>query len=170
MLQVFLAKNRLLHRYAPINAKRLVLDIDAAISLRMIELVAFVLEDGSLGENGETMSEATRDKKLTMIVFCQFYCYMVAECRGAFADVNGYVKYCTFDAAHELTLCIWHALIVKTTHHTVGRHRFVVLHEVDTMPKDGRYFLVKLSLREALEEVAAGVFEYTWLNDEHAGD
>ena len=38
------------------------------------------------------------------------------------------------------------------------------------MPKDGRYFLVKLSLREALEEVAAGVFEDTRLNDEHAGD
>ena len=38
------------------------------------------------------------------------------------------------------------------------------------MPKDGRYFLVKLSLRETLEEVATGVFEYTGLNDEHAGD
>ena len=120
MLQVFLAKNRLLHRYAPINAKRLVLDIDAAISLRMIELVAFVLEDGSLGENGETMSEATRDKKLTMIVFCQFYCYMLAECRRAFADVNGNIKHCALDAAHQLALGIWHALIVKTTHHTVG--------------------------------------------------
>ena len=41
---------------------------------------------------------------------------------------------------------------------------------MDTMPKDGRYFLVKLPLWEALEEIAAGVFEYTWLNDEHAGD
>ena len=38
------------------------------------------------------------------------------------------------------------------------------------MPKDGRYFLVKLPLREALEEIAAGVFEDTGLNDEHAGD
>ena len=38
------------------------------------------------------------------------------------------------------------------------------------MPKDGRYFLVKFSLREALEEVATRVFEDTGLNDEHAGD
>ena len=38
------------------------------------------------------------------------------------------------------------------------------------MPKDGRYFLIKLSLREALEEIAAGVFEYTGLNYKHAGD
>ena len=38
------------------------------------------------------------------------------------------------------------------------------------MPKDGRYFLVEFPLRETLEEVAAGVFEYARLNDEHAGD
>ena len=56
------------------------------------------------------------------------------------------------------------------THHTVWWHWLVVLHEVDTMPKDGRYFLVKLSLREALEEVASGVFEYARLNNENAGD
>ena len=38
------------------------------------------------------------------------------------------------------------------------------------MSKYGRYFLIELSLREAFEEIAAGVFEYTGLNDEHAGD
>ena len=38
------------------------------------------------------------------------------------------------------------------------------------MPKDGRYFLIELSLRETLEEVASGVFEYTGLNNENAGD
>ena len=120
MLQILLAEYRLLHRYAPINAKRLVLDIDAAIGLRMIELVALVLEDGGLGENGKTMSKATRDKKLTMIVFCQFYCYMLAECRGAFADVNGYIEDSAFYATHEFALGIWHALIMKTSHHAVG--------------------------------------------------
>ena len=44
------------------------------------------------------------------------------------------------------------------------------LARVDTMPKDGRYFLIELSLRETLEEIATGVFEYSRLNDEHAGD
>ena len=38
------------------------------------------------------------------------------------------------------------------------------------MPKDGRYFLIKFSLREALEEITAGVFEYAGLNDEDARD
>ena len=36
------------------------------------------------------------------------------------------------------------------------------------MPKYGRYFIIKLPLREALKEITAGVFEYTGLNDEHA--
>ena len=119
MLQILFAEYRFLHWYAPVDAKRLVLDIDAAISLRMIELVALVLEDGGLGENGEAMSESSWDKKLTMIVFCQFHCHMLSECRGAFADVNGYVEDCAFNAAHEFALGIWHTLIMKSTHHAV---------------------------------------------------
>ena len=38
------------------------------------------------------------------------------------------------------------------------------------MPKYGRNLLVKLSLRETLEEVASRVFEDAGLNDEDAGD
>ena len=76
----------------PINAKGFVLDVDAAVNLRMIKLVALVLEYGGLGENGEAVSKATRDEELTMIVFCQFYCYMLAKCRRTLADVNGYVE------------------------------------------------------------------------------
>ena len=44
------------------------------------------------------------------------------------------------------------------------------LERVDTMPKDGSNHGIKLPLREALEEIAAGIFEYARLNDEHAGD
>ena len=42
------------------------------------------------------------------------------------------------------------------------------LARVDTMPKYGRYFLVELPLREALEEITFGVSKYARLNDEHA--
>ena len=41
------------------------------------------------------------------------------------------------------------------------------LARVDTMPKDGRYHGIEIPLRETLEEVTAGVFEYAQLNDEH---
>ena len=120
MLQVLLAKYRLLYRYAPVYAKGFVLDVDAAISLRVIELVALVLEYGDFGKNGKAVSKATRDKKLTMIVFCQLYCYMLAECRGAFADVNSNIKHCALDTTHQFALCIGHALIVKSAHYAVG--------------------------------------------------
>ena len=92
MLQILFTEYRLLHRYAPVNAQGFVLDVDSAIGLRMIELIAFVLEDSGLRENSEAMGKAPRNKELTMIVFCQFYCYMLAECRRAFTDVNGYVE------------------------------------------------------------------------------
>ena len=36
------------------------------------------------------------------------------------------------------------------------------------MPKYGSYLFIEFSLREALEEIASGVFEDAWLNDEHA--
>ena len=64
MLQVFLAENCFLNRYAPVNAKGFVLDIDSAISLRVIELIAFVLEDGDFGENGKAVCKSTRDEEL----------------------------------------------------------------------------------------------------------
>ena len=64
MLQVFLAEYRLLHWYAPVNTQGFVLDIDSAISLWMIGLVALVLEDGGLGKNGEAMGKSTRNEEL----------------------------------------------------------------------------------------------------------
>ena len=64
MLQVFLTEYGFLNRYMPVNAKRLVFDIDAAIGLGIIELVALVLEDGGFGEHGKAVSEATRDEEL----------------------------------------------------------------------------------------------------------
>ena len=39
-------------------------DIDAAIGLWVIELIALVLEDGGFGENGKAMGKATRDEEL----------------------------------------------------------------------------------------------------------
>ena len=38
------------------------------------------------------------------------------------------------------------------------------------MSNDGSFLIIEFPLREALEEIAAGVFEDTGLNDEHAGD
>ena len=64
MLQIFLAEYGFFNRDMPVDAKTFILDVDAAISFRMIKLIALVLENGGLGENGEAMSKATRDEEL----------------------------------------------------------------------------------------------------------
>ena len=55
---------------------------------------------------------------------------------------------------------------MQTSHHAIAAHRLVVLAEVNTVPQDWGYFLFKLSLAEALEEVATSITEEAWLNNE----
>ena len=103
-----------------------------------------------------------------MIVFCQFYSHMLAIGRGAFANIYCYIKYSTLYAAYQLTLGIRWALEVQTSHHTIATHRLVVLAEVNTVSQDWGNLLFKLSLAEALEEVATSITEEAWLYNEYA--
>ena len=116
------------------------------------------------------MSKTLRDKELTMIVFCQFYSYMLAISRGTFTNIYSYIEDSTFYTAYQLALGIWWALEVQASHHTIAAHRLVILAEVNTVSQDWGNLLFKLSLAEALEEVATGVFEDAGLNDEHVGN
>ena len=43
---------------------REILDADAAIGFRMVEVVALILEDSSFGENGKAMGKASGDEEL----------------------------------------------------------------------------------------------------------
>ena len=68
-----------------------------------------------------------------------------------------------FYAAYKLALCIWWALEVQASHYAIAAHRLVVLAKVNTMTQDWSNLLFKLSLAEALEEVATRVTEEAWL-------
>ena len=57
---------------------------------------------------------------------------------------------------------------MPTSHYTIAAHRLVVLAEVNAVSQDWGYFLFKLSLAEALEEIATSISEETWLYNEHA--
>ena len=57
---------------------------------------------------------------------------------------------------------------MQASHHTIATHRLVVLAEVNTVSQDWGYFLFKLSLAEALEEVATSITEEAWLYNEYA--
>ena len=57
---------------------------------------------------------------------------------------------------------------VQTSHDAIAAHKHVVLAEVNTVTQDWGNLLFKLSLAEALEEVATRVAEEAWLNNENA--
>lgn len=69
MLQVLFAKYRPFYRYALVDAKRFVLDVNATISLGMIEVVLLVLGNSDIGENRKFVSKLSWYEKLTMIIF-----------------------------------------------------------------------------------------------------
>ena len=77
MLRIFFGKIGMLGWDLPINTEGIIEDADATIGFRMIEVITLVLEDGSLGEDGEAMGKALWDEELAMIVFCQLYSYML---------------------------------------------------------------------------------------------
>lgn len=86
----------------------------------MIEVVALILEYGCVAEYGETMSEALRDEELAVVVLCQFNGYVLAVCRTALAYVYCYIEHRTAHAAHQLALCVWRTLEMKSAHNAVA--------------------------------------------------
>ena len=114
------------------------------------------------------MSKALRDEELAMIVFCQLYSYMLAIRWRSLTNIYCYIEHSTFYAADQFALGIWWALKVQASHHTIAAHRLVVLAEVNTVSQDWGNLFFKLSLAEALEEVASSVTEEAWLYNENA--
>lgn len=114
------------------------------------------------------MGKALWNEKLAMIVFCQFYSYMLAIGRGAFANIYSDIEDSAFHTAYQLALSIRRTLVVQASHHAITAHRLVVLAEVNTVSQDWGNLFFKLSLAETLKDVATRVTEETWLNNENA--
>lgn len=129
MAGVLLAEDGLLQRDAPVNAERLIKDTDAGISLRMIELVALVLEDSDIREHREAVREALRDEELAMIVFRKLHSHMPAISGTAPPDVHSHVKHSSTHAANQLGLGERRHLEMQPAHHPTARTALVVLHE-----------------------------------------
>ena len=87
------------------------------------------------------MGKATWNEELSVVVLCQLDGDMLSIGWRAFTNVDSYVEHSATHAAHEFALRIGRTLKMKTAHHTIGRHRFVVLTEIDMTN-----FLVKLTL------------------------
>ena len=152
----------------PINTKAIIKDADASIGFWVIEVITLVLENGSLGEDGEAVGKTLWDEELDMIVFCQLYSYMLAIRWRSLTNIYCYIKYSTLYAAYQLTLSIWWALEVQASHYAITAHRLIVLAKVYTVSQDWGNLFFKLSLAKALKEVATSVTEEAWLYNEYA--
>ncbi len=81
MLCIFLRKNCFCRIDFPVDAEGFVLDGDATVGFGVVVVVAFLLEDGDVAEDGEAVGKASWDEELAMVVFGQLYCYVLAVSR-----------------------------------------------------------------------------------------
>ena len=127
----------------------------------MIELIALVLEDGHVAEDGKPMGKALGDEELAMVILRKFDGYMLAIGGTALADIDGDIEYSTLDTTDEFGLSERRTLEMETAHHAVSGFALVVLNKFDWL-----HFLIKLPLGEGFGEIATTVFEDTWLDNQ----
>ena len=67
--EVLLRQNSLIGRNPPVDSQALVQNAYPSIRFRVVELVAFVLEDRGLAKDGEAVGEAFVNEELPPVLF-----------------------------------------------------------------------------------------------------
>lgn len=161
MTQILVGENGFREIYTPINAEGGIGDGDASVGLRMIVVVTFVLEYRYVGKHGETMGKTAGNEELAVIILRELDSNVTAEGGGSGTQIDGYIEYRAFDTTHEFGLRVRRTLEMESAHDPSGGTGLVVLHKVNRTD-----FLIKFTLREALEKVAAGIAKNAGLDDE----
>ena len=168
MPEVLLRQYGPIGRDPPVDSQTFIENAYPSIRFRVVELVAFVLKDRGLGQDGEAVGKAARDEELPVVFLRELDGDVLPVGRAAFAYVHCDVEHCAAHTPHQLTLGEGRALEVQAAHHAVAGHRFVVLDEADAVAEDGSELFVELALREGFKKVAARVVENAGLKDQHA--
>lgn len=119
MTEVFVREDGLLGRDSPVDAQALVENADASVGLRMVELVALVLEDRRVAKHCESVCKALGDKELAVVLFAQLDGHVPAESGAAAAQIHRHIEHRSPHAAYKLALGKWRPLEVKPPHHPV---------------------------------------------------
>jgi hypothetical protein len=94
--------------------------------------------------------------------------YVLSVGGAAFTNIDSDIKDCAFDTTNEFALGKRRALEMQTSHHAIRGFALIVLDKGYCVAKDWSNFLVELSLREGLEEIASSVFEDAGLYNDYA--
>ena len=103
-----------------------------------------------------------------MIIFSQFHSHMLTVGRRTLADIHGNIQHSTLHTSHQLALGKRRSLEMQATHHTIRTHALIVLAELYLVAHQWLHLLFKLTLAEALKEIASSISKQARLNDEYA--
>lgn len=166
MIAVLVGKENLVLVELPIDVELRVVPGDCAFALRVVESVAFVLEDSIVTEDGEAVGETFGDKVLEVVVLGELDRMVVSKSRRVFADIYCDVEYASFDDADELALSEGRILEVEATEDASFGFGLIVLDELDVES----CFLAKLAGVETFEEISPEITKDLGLDDEESGD
>src|SRR5471032_84313 len=88
----------------PFNPDLWIIPHDAAL-MRLVPVVGGLIKKlRRLRQHDESMGKARRHPQLPVVLFRQIHAHPLTEVGRAFTDIDGDIKYLTFDHAHELPL------------------------------------------------------------------
>lgn len=91
--------------------------------------------------------------------------FQIAECSSLEGRDD---NHSTLHTSHQLALGKRRPLEMQATHYAIRTHALIVLAELHLVAYQWLYFLFKLSLAKALEEIATSISKKARLNNEHA--
>ena len=122
MTGILVAQESFVGGEAPVDAKGLVQYAYASVGLWGVEVVALVLEDRCLAEDGKAVGETFRYEELAVVIFGEFHCYVLAVGGAALADIDCHIEHLAPDTPDEFALGVRRLLEVEPAHHSVGGH------------------------------------------------
>lgn len=93
MLRVFLAQDGIGNVQSPVDTQRHIENRNTAVSLRMIVIIALVLEHRHIRKHRKTVGKPLWNEKLPMVLLRQFHGHMLPVGRRTLADVHRHIKH-----------------------------------------------------------------------------
>lgn len=118
--EVLVGQYGLVGRDSPVDSQAFIQNRNATIRLWVVELIAFVLEDRGLGQDGKAVGKALGNEELPVVVLRELHRDVLPVGRAAFANVHRHIQHGPAHAPHEFALGEGRALEVQAAHNAVA--------------------------------------------------